>query len=84
MLKSILCDYSDTYVRVTGTIEISNTGRAVAPNNKKKNRIIKTCTPLSDSMKEINNTQIDNAKDSDVVMSMYNFIEFSDNYSQTT
>ena len=36
MLKSSLCDYSDTYVPVTGTIEISNTGRAVAPNNKKK------------------------------------------------
>ena len=35
-------------------------------------------------MSEINNTQIDNAKDIDVVMPMYNLIEYSDNYSKTS
>ena len=34
--------------------------------------------------KEINNTQIDNAKDIDIVMPMYNSIEYSDNYAKTT
>ena len=33
---------------------------------------------------KINNTQIDNAKDLDVVMLMYNLLEYSDNYSKTS
>ena len=36
-----------------------------------------------DCITEINNTQVDNAKDLDVVMPMYNLIEYSDNYSKT-
>ena len=35
-------------------------------------------------MSEISNTQIDNAKDFDVVMPMYNLIEYNDNYSETS
>ena len=34
--------------------------------------------------KWINNTQTDNAKNIDIVMSMYNLIEYSDNYSKTS
>ena len=35
-------------------------------------------------MSEINNTQVDNAKDTDVVMPMYNLIEYNDSYSKTS
>ena len=40
--------------------------------------------PFTDCRSEINNTQIDNAKDLDVVMPMYNLIEYSENYSKTS
>ena len=70
MLKSSLCDYSDAYILVKGTI------------NKKV--IFKNCAPFTNCMSEINNTQIDNAKSIDIVMPMYNVIEYSDNYAKTT
>ena len=38
------------------------------------------CALFTDCISEINNSQIDNAKDIDVVMPMYNLIEYSDNY----
>ena len=46
--------------------------------------IFKNCAPFADCISEINNTQIDNAKDIDVVMPMYNLIEYNDNYSKTS
>ena len=46
--------------------------------------IFKNCAPFTDCISEINNTQIDNAKDIDLVMPMYNLIEYSDNYSKTS
>ena len=48
-----------------------------------KEIIFKSCAPFTDCISEINNTQVDNAKDLDVVMLMYNLIEYSDNYSKT-
>ena len=45
--------------------------------------IFKNCASSIGCINEINNTQIDNAKYIDVVMSMYNLIEYSDNYSKT-
>ena len=66
------------------TITVSNTGTEAAPNNRKKKVVFKNCVPFTDCISEINNTQIDNAKDIDVVMDMYNLIEFSENYSQTS
>ena len=46
--------------------------------------VFKNCAPFTNCMSEINNTQIDNAKDIDVVMPMYNLIEYSDSYSKTS
>ena len=83
MLKSRLCDISDAYILVSGTIEIPSTGTAAAPN-KRKNIITKNCAPFTDCISQINNTHIDNAKDIDIVMPMYNLIEYSNNYSKTT
>ena len=50
------------------------------PNNGNKEVIFKNCGPFTDCISETNNTQIDNAKDIDVVMPMYSLIECSNNY----
>ena len=85
MLKSSLCDYSDAYILVKGTISATNTAAAgAAANNINKKVIFKNCAPFTNCVSEINNTLIDNAKDIDIVMPMYNLIEYSDNYAKTT
>ena len=85
MLKSSLCDYSDAYILVKGTISVNNTAAADAnANNTNKKVIFKNCALFTNCISEINNTQIDNAKDIDIVMPMYNLIEYSDNYAKTT
>ena len=78
MLKSSL---SNAYILVSGTMAVPNTEGAANPNNK-KNVIIQNCPSFTDCASEINNTQIDNAKDIDKVMPMYNLIEYSYNYSE--
>ena len=85
MLKSSLCDYSDAYIFVKGTISANNTAAAgAAANNINRKVIFKNCAPFTNCISEINNTQVDNAKDIDIVMPMYNLIEYSDNYAKTT
>ena len=85
MLKSSLCDYSDAYILVKGTISVNNTAaQDAAANNTNKKVIFKNCGPFTNCISEINNTQIDNAKDIDIVMPMYNLVEYSDNYAKTT
>ena len=84
MLKSSLCDYSDAYILVKGTISVNDTATGAAINNNHRKVIFKNCAPFTNCMSEINNTQIDNAKDIDIVMPMYNLIEYSDNYAKTT
>ena len=84
MLRSGLCDYSDAYIRVSAIITVPNTAAAGAVTNNIKNIIIKNCAPLTNCISKINNTQIDNDKDIDIIMPMYNFIEYSDNYSKTS
>ena len=82
MLRSNLCDYSDTYVLVKGTITVPNP-TATNPNNR-KNIMIRILAPFTDCcITEISNTQKDNAKEIDIVMPMYNLREYSDNYSKT-
>ena len=68
MLKSSLCDYSDAYILVKRTISVNNTAAAgAAANNTNKKVIFKNCAPFTNCIREINNTQIDNAKDIDIV-----------------
>ena len=45
--------------------------------------MFKNCAPFTDCISKINNTQVDHVKDIDVVMPMYNLIEYSENYSKT-
>ena len=86
MIRSNLCDYSDVYILVSGTITITgegadNTGKRTGKTNK--GVIFKNYAPFTDCISEINNTQIDDAKYIDVVIPMNNLIEYSDNYSKT-
>ena len=87
MLKSSLCDYSDTYIFVKGTITINGIGADAAArraDERDKGMAFKNCAPFTNCISEINNAQVDNAKDIDIVMPMYNLIEYSDNYAKTT
>ena len=64
---------------------VPNTAAAgAAVNNTNKKVIIKNCDPFTDCITEINNTQIGDAQNVDVVMSMYNSIEYSDAYLKTS
>ena len=100
MLKSSLCDYSDAYILVKGKIAIAGraepepdagnprTAAQLLPARKAHERDngvpFKNCAPFTNCISEINNTQVDNAKDIDIVMPMYNLIEYSNNYSKTS
>ena len=77
---------SDAYILVKGIITISGTRDDVAArqaDDRNKGVIFKNCAPFINCKSEINNTEIDNAKTIDIVMTMYNLIEYSDNYSKT-
>ena len=85
MLRSSLCDYSYEYILVKGNISVNNTAaEGAAANNTNKKVIFKNCAPFTNCISKINNTQIDNAEYIDIVMPMYNLIEYSDNYSKTS
>ena len=80
MLRSSLCDYSDTYILVKGNITVNNTAAdGAAANNTNKKVIFKNCAPFTDCISKINNTQVDNAKYFNIVMPVYNLIESSNN-----
>ena len=53
-------------------------------NNNSKEVVFENCAPFAGCISEINNTQIDNTKDIEVLMLIYNLIEYSDNYSKTS
>ena len=87
MLKSSLCDYIDAYILVKGRISITGARDVIAArkaDERNKGVIFKNCAPFINCKSEINNTEIDNTKDIDIVMPMYNLIEYSDNYSKTS
>ena len=82
MLRSSFCFYSDACIPVSRTITVAEVVAGGGNNNI--HVVLKNCAPFTDYISKTNNTQIDNAKDIDVVMSMYNLIEHSDNYSKTS
>ena len=75
-LKSSLCDYSDAFILVTGDTK-------VAANND-TDVAFKNCPPFSTCKTEINDVFIDEANHIYITMAMYNLIEYSDNYSDTS
>ena len=84
MIKSNLCDSSDAYIHVKGTRQVTNTAaKGAAPNNRNKRVTFKICAPFIDCISLINNKHVNDAHDIDVVMPMYNLLEYSDIYSKT-
>ena len=87
MLRSNLSDYADSYILVKGIITITGAGAdAGARHGDERNKgvTIKNCAPFTKCINRINNADIDNAQHTDIVMPMYNLIEYSDNYSKTS
>ena len=64
ILKSNLCNYSDAYILVKGTISVVNVvfNQVADANKNDKEVVFKNSAPLTDWISEINNTQTDNAK----------------------
>ena len=87
MLRSNLCDYSDAYILVKGTITVTTLGANNGANNirDKRNRplILKNNAPFVSCITRINGELIEVADDLDIVMSMYNLLEYSKNYRKT-
>ena len=86
LLKSSLCNYSDAYILVKEKITVTGTGDTAAnrqADERNKGVIFKNYAPFINCKSKINNIKIDNAKDIDIVMPMYNLIEYSYNYSKT-
>ena len=85
MLKTSLCNYIDAYVLVSGTITINGAGADDAAkrlDEREREVIFQNCGPFTECISEINNTQIDNAKDIDVAMPMCSLMEYTNNYSK--
>ena len=75
VIKSNLCDYSDAYILVTGNIQNKHANSVVA---------FKNCTLFRTCDVTINDEHIEKAEDLDTVMPMYNLLEYSDNYQDST
>ena len=76
-IASSLCDYSNAYILVTGDI-------TATPNNAITQVEFKNCAPFNDCRTEINDTFVDYADFINITVPMYNLIEYSDNYSDTS
>ena len=80
MLRSDLCNFNNAYIAVKGTITVTN------PGNAKRNKEVtfKNNAPFINCISKTNGEKIDNAEDLDVVMTIYNLLEYSKNYRKTT
>ena len=87
MLRSNLCDYSDAYILVKGTITVTVPGVNNNANNirDKRNRplILKNNAPFVSCITRINGELIEDADDLDIAMPMYNLLKYSKNYRKT-
>ena len=77
VLKPNLCDYAEAYILVDGTIRAADAVNATR-------LALKNCAPFTKCNLEINDEHVDTAENLDIVMSMYNLIEYSDNYQDSS
>ena len=80
VLRSDLCNFNDAYIVVKGTITVTNPDNNVCD----KKLAFKNNAPFNYCILKTDNTLIGNAEDLDIVMPMYNLLEYSKNYSKTT
>ena len=77
VLKPHLCDYAEAYILVDGTIRATNALNATR-------LALKNCAPFTKCNLEINYEHVDTADNLDIVMPIYNLIEYSDNYQDSS
>ena len=77
IVKPFLCDYSDAYILVTGNIKLKN-------GNDATRAAIENCHPFTRASFKLNNELVDIADNLDLTMNLYNMLEYSDNYADTT
>ena len=77
VLKPNLCDYAEAYILVDGTIRAANAVNATRLT-------LKNFVPFTICISEINDEHVDTAENLDIVMPMYNLIEYSDNYQDSS
>ena len=77
VLKPNLCDYAEAYILADGTIRAANAANATR-------LALKNCAPFTKCNLEINDEHVDTAENLDIVMPMYNLIENSDNYQDSS
>ena len=81
MLRSDLCDFRDAYIVVKGNVTLKGASSA---NKDNKKFAFKNKAPVINCISKINGTKTDNAEDLDVLMHMYDLLEYSKNYKKTT
>ena len=84
MLRSDLCDFSDAYIVVKGDITLKKDVDKGFIDVSNRSLAFKNNAPFTNCISKINNVLIDNAEDLDIVMPMYNLLEYSKNYRKTT
>ena len=77
VIKPNLCDYSDAYVLVTGDI-------AILVGNANTNFVFKNCAPFTRFVTHTNDEHAETAENLDIIMPMYNLLEHSDNYADSS
>ena len=77
VIKSNLCNYSDAYVLVKGDI-------AAVGGNQNTPIAFKNCAPFTRCVTHINDEHVETAENLDIIMPMYNFLEYSDNYADSS
>ena len=88
VLKVNLCDYAEGYILVDGTIRaipgapVGNLAEVPALNLTRL--ALKNCVPFTKCNLEINDEHADTTENLDIVMSMYNLIEYSNNYQDSS
>ena len=77
VLKPNLCDYTEAYILVDGTIRVANAVNATR-------LALKNCAPFTKCNLEINDEHVDTIENLDITMPMYSLIEYSDNYQDSS
>ena len=72
-----MCDYAEAYIFVDGTIKATNAVNATR-------LALRNCGPFTKCNLEINDEHVDTAENLDIVMPMYNLIDYSDNYQDSS
>ena len=77
VIKPNLCDYSDAYIFVAGDIKVADIAADISV-------AFKNCAPFTRCITDINDEHVKIAENLDIIMPMYNLIEYSDNYADSS